>query len=762
MALTKVRNQLIQGAPINVLDYGAVGDGSTDDTNAFIGAAAVGGLIEIPAGTYIIKPATTNEITLISNTILMGAGKGVTNIVVSEASNPATSKYGFKLLNIDNIGFVNLTLKSDASSQGIFNLGSLSAGGNYTPDAQGNLYGMRISQCDNLLFDNVSIEGFNATGVLFTNEDSVSVYNVNTTLINCDSRNNRETGFSLQACDGFEITGGLHECNGLQVFDAVDSAGNPTSTVRTSANYIDGGTGYGIVLGRLVSATKLKSKNGICTGVRTQRNARHGIDLHSGVNISIVNCQSIDDLLSGYAIQDDGASLDGSFGNIIITGGSINHTVYSENRGYLFDDATAGVEREDSIPILIANIQSKIISATINGTVITNWRYRQLTTYSATDTIMAMDLSSNKALTVTGVTIIADDSSFYPAKIAGMTSEQCIFTNNVIRYGTRGTFDRAAFRFSSTTYNTMFNNNIITQINTYSSGTTQVARPIFEKVTGGDLPTFVGNTIKQSTQGILGPLWYSTSANAQWAYNGILGINSGNTLDGKDYASVVDQNETFYISVTGAGNKNGASAVNAFEAGSVAILQLIFDQLPAVTDSKTLTIQFVNGAYTLAGTVTIPFDGWSLLGDASEFSAGTTKSVDMDNAAACDINFVFPKYGRRSTMKGIQVRSANGLTVRDVNLCEYNVIENSGTGVGADFGIYVETGEAFINSNYFTGGYAAIGGFENASIVSRVNTTTGTQSIYGLNVNGGIIMKNSTQPTGSTGAELAQNGGVIR
>jgi hypothetical protein len=40
MALTKVSYSLITGSPINVRDYGAVGDGVTDDTNAFVAAVA--------------------------------------------------------------------------------------------------------------------------------------------------------------------------------------------------------------------------------------------------------------------------------------------------------------------------------------------------------------------------------------------------------------------------------------------------------------------------------------------------------------------------------------------------------------------------------------------------------------------------------------------------------------------------------------------------------------------------------------------------
>ena len=66
MSLTKVSYSMITGAPVNVLDFGATGDGSTDDTPAFNSAitamyAAGRSQLYIPAGTYYLaNPVVVN------------------------------------------------------------------------------------------------------------------------------------------------------------------------------------------------------------------------------------------------------------------------------------------------------------------------------------------------------------------------------------------------------------------------------------------------------------------------------------------------------------------------------------------------------------------------------------------------------------------------------------------------------------------------------------------------------------------------------
>jgi len=75
MSLTKVSYSMITGSPVNVLDYGAVGDGVNDDTAALQAAinyaGSIHGTVIIPAGMY--KTTATLYIDQ-KNTIIYGDG----------------------------------------------------------------------------------------------------------------------------------------------------------------------------------------------------------------------------------------------------------------------------------------------------------------------------------------------------------------------------------------------------------------------------------------------------------------------------------------------------------------------------------------------------------------------------------------------------------------------------------------------------------------------------------------------------------------
>ena len=87
MALTKSRSRMTAGAPVNVLDYGAVGDGVADDTaaiNAALIAANVLGAVAVrfPAGTYRYSGGGS----LGNGVVITGDGRNSTTIRSISAS----------------------------------------------------------------------------------------------------------------------------------------------------------------------------------------------------------------------------------------------------------------------------------------------------------------------------------------------------------------------------------------------------------------------------------------------------------------------------------------------------------------------------------------------------------------------------------------------------------------------------------------------------------------------------------------------------
>jgi hypothetical protein len=76
MSLTKVSYSMINGAPINVLDYGADPTGVADSTAAFNSALAAGKELFVPAGTYKVTSITHPNY----QTIIRGEGSGSTII----------------------------------------------------------------------------------------------------------------------------------------------------------------------------------------------------------------------------------------------------------------------------------------------------------------------------------------------------------------------------------------------------------------------------------------------------------------------------------------------------------------------------------------------------------------------------------------------------------------------------------------------------------------------------------------------------------
>lgn len=92
MALTKSSFSMTKGAPLNVRDFGAVGDGVTDDTAAFESAMDLltqYSSLYIPAGNYVLNSDnfTGSALTIdVDNVSITGAGPYVTKLTLTGTS----------------------------------------------------------------------------------------------------------------------------------------------------------------------------------------------------------------------------------------------------------------------------------------------------------------------------------------------------------------------------------------------------------------------------------------------------------------------------------------------------------------------------------------------------------------------------------------------------------------------------------------------------------------------------------------------------
>jgi hypothetical protein len=126
----------------NVKEYGAIGDGTTDDTAAITNAINAantpsGGVVFFPAGTYITGPQT-----IYSNITYLGSGVGASIIQLKPGSNAALFKAdqfdantGTTNTGISKFAFRQLTLDGNKAGQTAKSLGLQIYGYNYVVDS---------------------------------------------------------------------------------------------------------------------------------------------------------------------------------------------------------------------------------------------------------------------------------------------------------------------------------------------------------------------------------------------------------------------------------------------------------------------------------------------------------------------------------------------------------------------------------------------------------------------------------------------------
>ena len=223
MALTKVHNRMIDGADVNVKDFGAVGDGVADDTAA-IQAALTSGASEvfIPDGTYLISNLTSGSAITVNNLNIIGTGTilcttagieliGNNNRVEGITIKRATKSTSLVMIYI-NYGLGIYGDNNHVKNIEVYNMNGpgISIGGknNTVSDvySHDNIAGMisnnttrNLTVSDSRFIYNDVVATSGADGIL------CSRTNVGVTISNCDLSYNSEHGLYFQGQNGIFV-----------------------------------------------------------------------------------------------------------------------------------------------------------------------------------------------------------------------------------------------------------------------------------------------------------------------------------------------------------------------------------------------------------------------------------------------------------------------------------------------------------------------------------------------------------------------------
>ena len=246
MSLTKVSYSMIGGTPINVLDYGAKGDGSTDDTDAILSAIAAmpsnGGALFFPAGTYIVNSDNVNGFKFNGKSNFVVEGYGAT-IKVKDGAAVITNHEVMFFINCQNGAINGLTIDGNRANRSPFE----SASHCLSITDYCNQITVNDVICKNSTTDGLYV----STTVLGTQAS----YPTDIILVNCVADNAYRNGLSVIGSLRLTVNGGEYKnTNGILPKCGIDIEPDPGYTFGNRKTIINGARlfnndGYGLTLG---------------------------------------------------------------------------------------------------------------------------------------------------------------------------------------------------------------------------------------------------------------------------------------------------------------------------------------------------------------------------------------------------------------------------------------------------------------------------------------------------------------------------------
>lgn len=205
----------------NVRDYGAVGNGVADDTGSIQSAIAAassagGGIVVLPAGTYI----TSGGLTVPTKVAVVGSGTSATTLKLKNATSGsadilrATGNY---------VQFADFTIDGNASNNPTIQRAGLSFADSTNNHRSTNVqvlnnrgFGYAFNSCTDMLFDNCRAVGTKKKQGFWMG--SLSGRSARITFLNCHAISSDWDGIHVHG-DQIEIIGGYWNQNGQDVSD---------------------------------------------------------------------------------------------------------------------------------------------------------------------------------------------------------------------------------------------------------------------------------------------------------------------------------------------------------------------------------------------------------------------------------------------------------------------------------------------------------------------------------------------------------------
>jgi len=318
----------------NVKDYGAKGDGSTDDTNAIQAAIdaieGTGGTVVIPDGTYMINATRNNGSRglLVGSDLTLRLGQ---NAVLKAFPNSASNYAIIFISQANRVNILGGTVEGERSRHG----GS---------DGESGM-GIYVASSENVVIEGVTAKECWGDG--FYIGGSAGCRNV--TLCNVVADHNRRSGLSAVYVDGLVIRNATFKNNRGTLPEAginlEPNAEETVADVEISGCILANNAGSGIQVGVALSNSSGSIKNTTMDGNTLTSNRTSGLSAQGGGGIEISNT-------SGHKVTNNifrtnnhcGLLLRDDADNTIATGNTITGTTGEPGDGIFVDRTITGFQ----------------------------------------------------------------------------------------------------------------------------------------------------------------------------------------------------------------------------------------------------------------------------------------------------------------------------------------------------------------------------------------------------------------------------------